>query len=224
MEELDHDDETKVFYCKMGLKEFPPISKKVRVLEVRRNMLKAMVFPQDSALEFLDISDNLIKSMDPVSGLLHLKVLDIGYNLIQNIPKLELPALEELYLMSNDIYEIKNFNFENLIKCDLANNELKSLEGINCPMLQEAYFGANKIARIQDMTYLKFLKVLDLQYNMLEEVDCKHLPQSIETLLLNNSKRLSKLHSLDHLINLKMLGIKNTRITDVEINGKFEIW
>ncbi|ELA42381.1 uncharacterized protein VICG_00480 [Vittaforma corneae ATCC 50505] len=211
MENLE-DDNTKIFLNKKGLRNMPPISSEVKHLEARRNMIESLAFPRYSELEYLDVSDNVISSMNPISGLKKLKILDMGYNLIQHIPKLELPSLNELYLMSNDICRIENMDFEELTKCDLANNELKTLDGIRCLKLEEGYFGANHISCIPDLKHLQQLKILDLQYNKLDEVDCTLLPRSIEVLLLNNNKGLTKLHNLDYLGNLKLLGIKNTKV------------
>lgn len=218
------DDKARVFLNKKGIKDFPPISSEVKHLEARRNMIESLAFPKDSELEYLDISDNVISSMSPISGLKRLRILDMGYNLIQHIPKLELPALKEFYLMSNDICRIENMNFKGLAKCDLANNELETLDGIECLNLEEGYFGANQISHIPDLRHLKELKILDLQYNKLDEIDCALLPEKLEVLLLNNNKGLTKIRSLGRLRNLKLLGIKNTKVTEIKSDGKFETW
>jgi len=222
--ESQDDDPTTVILNKCGLTEIPPISSEIKVLECRRNAIKVLSFPRDSLLEYLDISDNTIGSLDPVSGLGKLKTLDVGYNLLQSIPKLDLPALRELYLMSNDIKSIENMNFAEVIKCDLANNEIRVLDGIECLKLEEGYFGANHITSISDLRHLKSLRILDLQYNKLDELDCSLLPESIEVLLLNSNKKLERISNLGHLRRLKLLGIKNTNVGDIETNGAFEIW
>lgn len=218
------ENENKTLLCNKRLTVFPDIAKETRILDIKRNRLKSIHFPQDSQLVYLDVSDNLIDTMKPVSELKYLEVLDFGYNLLKEIPPLDLPSLRELYLMSNDIEEIKNLDFPNLEKLDVANNDIKVLENINCTNITEAYFGANKISSLVDLTQLTNLKILDLQYNKLYEVDCIHLPQSIEILLLNNNKSLYKICNIDHLVNLKMLGVKNTKIGDVNTGGRFELW
>lgn len=218
------DDPTQVFMNKQGLTEIPPISSQVMVLECRRNVIDTLAFPENSLLEQLDISDNKIKSIEPVNGLKNLKTLDAGYNLIQHIPKLDLPELKELYLMSNDISRIENMCFPEVIKCDFANNDLTVLEGIGCPKLEEGYFGANSLTTITSLEHLKSLKVLDLQYNKLDEFDCDLLPENVEVLLLNNNKNLSSIKNLERLGKLKLLGIKNTKLKSVDTHQKTEIW
>lgn len=218
------EDENKTLLCNKRLTHFPDIAKETRVLDIKRNKLESIHFPQDSELTYLDVSDNLIQTMEPVSGLKYLEVLDFGYNLLKEIPQLDLPSLKELYLMSNDISEIKNLNFPNLEKIDVANNDIETLENITCTNISEAYFGANKISALCDLTHLTNLKILDLQYNKLYEIDCTLIPQSVEILLLNNNKSLHEISNIDHLINLKMLGVKNTKISDINTGGKFEIW
>lgn len=220
----EEDDKTKIILNKMKLTDFPLIPSDIKTFDVRRNSISTMVFPENCQLEQLDASDNVIKSLDPISGLKQLKILDIGYNLIIHIPLLDLPSLKELYLMSNDITKIENMNFNELIKLDLANNDIRSLEGVNCPKLEEIYLGANKIDQLINLKHLQFLKILDLQYNKLDEFDCSLLPESIETILLNNNKGLKKITNLECLPSLKLLGIKNTKIGEIQSNGKFEIW
>lgn len=209
---------------KQGLREFPHIPMGVKSVDVRRNRIETISIPKDCMIEALDISDNLIRSLESVSGTHTLEVLDAGYNLIEELPDLDLPNLRELYLMSNDVARLGNVNFQMLEKLDVANNDIKVLEKLNCPNLLEAYFGANQISTLQDMNDLRLLKILDLQYNKLEELDCALIPESLEVLLLQGNKMLKNIRNLEKLRNLKVLGLKNTQIGNIEAREGLEIW
>lgn len=222
-EKIENEDNSEIILNKMGLEQFPDLTEEARVLEIRRNKIKEVYISRDLPIEKIDASDNLIRSMEPFDGLKRLKILDLGYNLIDEVLTLDLPALEELYMMSNDIKTVEGIKYDRLLKLDVANNEIASISGIQCPNLVEGYFGANKIEEVGDITGFASLKTLDLQYNHLEEIDCSKLPSSLEFLLLNNNKKLRKIHNLDALVNLKMLGIKNTKL-NVESNQRFEVW
>lgn len=221
---MESNEENEIILINKSLKDMPKIESHVTKLDIRRNKLTLLSFPDNSALKYIDVSDNLLETLESVSGLKKLESLDFGYNLIQRITELDLPALKEFYVMSNDIKEIENINFPNLIKIDMANNEISVLKQFNCPNIEEAYFGANKITKIEDMSIYSNLRILDLQCNAITELDCNLLPQSIETLLLNNCTDLEKIRNLENLKSLKLLGIKNTKIIGLELPESIEIW
>lgn len=217
------NEQTEMLLNKTGITALPEIGKNVKVLEARRNKIKDIKLPDSSELESIDVSDNLIKEIDAFNNLDKLKVLDVGYNLIKRIPYLCLPALQELYVMSNDISSISGLNFPTLLKLDVANNDLKEVGDLECPKLLEAYFGANRIREIKGFTNLSSLEILDLQYNCLEEIDCRQLPKSLKYLFLNNNMNLKKVENIEHLEELKVLGLKNTKVT-IDSKGKFDFW
>ena len=222
---MDSYEENEIFILvKEGLNEVPPIPKETKYLDVRRNKLQKLCLDNSILVEYLDASDNLIKTFHETSGIETLKILDLGYNLISKIPKVVFPDLRELYLMSNDIYKIENIGFEKLEKLDLANNDISVLENIDCPNLREGYFGANMIGTIKDLTSLSYLNTLDLQFNKLKEIDCAFLPKNLEVLLLQGNKDLKIIKNLDKLSKLHILGIKGTKVNLTKKREGLEIW
>lgn len=217
-------EEYKLFLTQKGLETMPNIPENIKMLDIRRNKLPDLRIPKDSCIEYIDASDNLIQSLDNISGISTLQILDVGYNLISSLPKLELPELREFYIMSNDIQEIKNINFQKLQKIDMANNEIETLESLDSPELVEAYFGANKISKVQNISKLIKLKILDLQFNELKELDCECLPSNIEVLLVNDNRELETIKNIQNLKHLKILGLKNTGVKHSEIPQDIEIW
>lgn len=222
---MDKFEENEVLiYVKEALENVPEIPKGIKGLDIRRNRLKCLDIDKESNLEYLDASDNLIKTFTSIDNLKSLEFLDLGYNLIKEIPKINLPSLKELYLMSNDISKIENVNFSGLKILDLANNDIKELENLECSTIEECFLGVNNISKICDMSGLENLKILDLQWNKLSELDCNLLPSGLENLLLQGNKELRSLKNLDRLSHLKILGIKGTKLSKPKTNASVEIW
>jgi Leucine-rich repeat (LRR) protein len=220
---MDSYQENQVYSSiRQGYTELPQIPADVLAVDVRRNKISQISLEHIPQIEYLDISDNLIRSIGALSGLSRLTVLDAAYNLLSRISPLDLPSLKELYLMSNDILEIEHMNFKNLEKLDMANNNIKKIENLKCLQLKELYLGANKIIEIENIRHLSGLKILDLQFNAIETVDCAELPRSLEILLLQGNSNLHSIKNLDFLENLKILGIKNTKLAIK--SEKINIW
>lgn len=219
-----YTEEESLLLINKDLNEFPQQIEGIKYLDIRRNKLKKLDIPNNSTVEYLDASDNLIRDLENISALKSLKILDLGYNLITKIPYFKIDTLEELYMMANDIFKIENIEFPSLKKLDLANNEIKILENIFSAELEEIYLGANDINKIADMNHLKSLTILDLQYNKLKELDCALLPKSIEVLLLQENKDLKFIRNLGRLKDLRILGIKNTRVSGIQKREELEIW
>ena len=100
---------------------------------MRRNVLDSLsfltLFP---LLEELDLYDNRIHTLDKEALAVpkRLVSLDLSFNLIQDILPLSrvTPSLERLYLVSNDIHEIRKGTFDhfkNLQLLELGANKLK---------------------------------------------------------------------------------------------------
>lgn len=209
-----------------GCTEMPAIPSTARAVDIRRNELAELSFSQDSAIEYLDFSDNRVRDLAPLASLKSLRILDGSYNLITGIPALPLPHLKELYLISNDITTIEGADLHTLEKLDLANNSITSLEGIAAPALHEMYLANNQISSVTPLqaAALPVLRILDLQYNALESVDCATLPPTLEVLLLQGNRDLSVLENLDKLSRLKVLGLRGTRIVLSDRPAGVDIW
>ena len=73
----------------------------------------------------LNLSMNRIDSMEPLSGLMRLKRLDLSQNALTHIAALELPVLEHLNLWQNPIEKLENLHrYPNLKEVKLAGKTL----------------------------------------------------------------------------------------------------
>lgn len=212
-----NDDETLIFNNRYN--EPLKITKKYKAIELRRNQLKLIpdILPDD--IEYLDISDNLIRTPN-IEKFTNLKVLDIGYNLLLNHDSIKNKSLIELYLMSNDILEISSsiMCLTNLKKFDIANNRISNLDILEyiSPTIEELYLGNNKIKEFTcNLTHLTQLRVLDLQFNNLSEFDCSLLPSTVKVLLLNNNCNLKVIKNKR---TFELIDIEETKMTSKSIS------
>lgn len=201
MDKYKEDEILNFQRCK--LEEFPEIPANIKAVNLNRNKLKKISLPRENMIEYLDVSDNIIKDVELIDTIEDMEILDLSYNLLSKVPKLNTEKLKELYLIANDIENIENIEFPSLIKLDLASNGIKKLENLKCEKLKELYLGNNKISKIENLRHLHEMVILDLQYNCLEEVDCALLPEKLEILLLKGNENFKKVVNKDKLKYLK---------------------
>ncbi|ORD94634.1 PP1R7 [Enterospora canceri] len=189
------------------------IGKEYKAISLRRNQLKEIPKDVCDTVEYLDVSDNLIGNVD-VSRFSGIDVLDLGYNLLKHFDSITNPTITELYLMANDISVIPPSikDLHKLKKFDIANNRLKEIENLkDLPeSIEELFIGANGLKWFEvDLRSKTKLKLVDLQYNKLTEFDCDLLPDSVETLLLNNNTGLKVVKNIRKF---KMLDLSDTQV------------
>lgn len=206
------------------LTEVPSIPLGKLAIDLRKNQIKQIAFHPENSIEYIDLSDNLIKDATPLNDLKKADVIDCSYNLIEKIPVLRLSAISELYFIANDIVKIENINFGSLVKLDLAGNNIQKIENIEACKLEELFLASNKIEKIENISHLSHLRVLDLQYNAITEVDCSVLPRSLEILMLQGNALLNKIKNLDGLKHLKTVNLKGTPMEEFHPGDGIETW
>ncbi|KAI5169107.1 protein phosphatase 1 regulatory subunit 7 [Pancytospora epiphaga] len=219
-----YDDKFIFIRTNLKLTEIPEIDANIKCVDLRKNRLEMICFPLNTMIEYIDLSDNLIKDIEPINSLSGLKVVDCSYNLVKRIPVIDLKELEELYLIANDIERIENISFRNLVKLDLAGNKIEVIENIQAESLQELYLATNKIKKVENLSHFNELKILDLQYNEITELDCNQLPQSLEEILLQGNSLLCKISNIERLKKLKMINYKGTRISHLNLGEDVITW
>jgi len=115
-----------------------------------------------------------------------IKTLYLNLNKISNIQNLiQFTDLHELYLQSNKIKSLPQFEIKNLKKLDLSNNNIKSLSGIsNMKNLTNLLLENNLIKTISlsELFTLKNLKEFNISNNCIESLkECISL-KKIETI------------------------------------------
>ncbi|CAD27018.1 putative leucine repeat-rich protein [Encephalitozoon cuniculi GB-M1] len=213
-----------VYIVHRQLEKIPTIPEHVRTVDLRRNNISRMTLNKAESVEYLDLSDNRIRTISSLENVPNLKVLDLSYNLITDI---SIPPmnLEELYLISNDIATIHGLNLPRIKKLDMAVNDICKIENLEkCTTLEELYLGSNQIGAVEGLEEMRSLKILDLQNNKLELVDCSMIPSSVEVLLLGENRSLEVVENIELLKNLKILGLEKTRVSENMEGKSFTIW
>lgn len=124
-----------------------------------------------TALEKLEFYDNQIESVECISSLSQLRILDLSFNAIREMIPLAscCPLLEELYMAQNKLRRIEGLEgLVHLRTLDLGANRIRTIEGLESnTALQSLWLGKNKIEAIAGLETLSQLRQLDIQNNRL---------------------------------------------------------
>lgn len=200
-------------------------------------------------ISHLELYDNQITSLEgiPTTGD-KMVILDISFNVIRSMePVSNLPNLRELFIANNKITTIAGLeNCTKLEVLDVGYNRIRKIEGLSsCVNLRDLWMGKNKITKIEGLSNLSKLKRLDIQNNRLTTIEnldsvCDTVEEiylasngindaglqgvngvtdlafpKLETIDLSKN-RLTKLRDLSKLTTLKELWISENGVSDFE--------
>ncbi|XP_042309779.1 leucine-rich repeat-containing protein 23 isoform X2 [Sceloporus undulatus] len=165
-------------------------------LEIKEKELTDITLIQNFIhLRYVDLSENLIRDMSPLSSLTHLLWLKMDSNRLTSASMEELPYLQNasfannhikdtiginhprlasLNLKGNEIEKISELDPEklsNLHTLELRGNSLKSTDGLYLPKLKNLYLAQNSITYLEGLEGLEQLTTLHLRDNQLETLD-----------------------------------------------------
>lgn len=145
--------------------------------------------------------------------------LNLGWCGLSEIPAelLEMYWLEELYLGSNEINEIKNLEvLTNLKSLNLTNNKITEIKNLEClTNLVKFEIANNEITEIKNLDYLKNLEILSLSGNQITEIKNLECLIKLKELSLDRNK-ISELKNLSRLQNLEYLSLSSNRIIEIQ--------
>ena len=197
------------------------------------------------SLEELNLSNNQIIDISPISSLSNLKslklsfneikgdvvaleklqnleILELDFNQIENIDALYgLTEMKELVLEGNRIQFIGAVeNLENLSKLNLGNNGINDLQALgNLTMLEELYLFSNNISYFDPIDKMSRLRILDMSNNNIELFPDNNSPfihiTGLQELYLNNNS-ITDLLALEKLAYLRILHCSYNRIENID--------
>uniref|UniRef100_A0A803THG3 Leucine-rich repeat-containing protein 23 n=1 Tax=Anolis carolinensis TaxID=28377 RepID=A0A803THG3_ANOCA len=199
-------------------------------LEVREKELTDITLIQNFIhLRYVDLSDNLIRDLSPLSSLNHLLWLKVDNNKLTSAGMDELlylqsasfannqikdtnginhPRLASLNLKGNEIEKVTGLDPEilsNLHTLELRGNNLKSTTGFDLPKLKNLYLAQNSLTYLEGLTELGQLTTLHLRDNQLETLDgFSEDMKSLQYLNLRGNA-ISQIQELTKLLVLPML-------------------
>lgn len=119
-------------------------------------------------LTFLDLSNNLISDISPLSGLTSLKHLDISNNCVDNISIIKkLKNLEELFISDNWIINVDSLSgLSKLKSLDMHENYVKDISKLNkLSSLELLVIDGNLISDISSIKRMPALDRVDIDNN-----------------------------------------------------------
>ncbi|BDR55288.1 hypothetical protein KIMH_13990 [Bombiscardovia apis] len=148
-------------------------------------------------LQNIDLANNQITDISPVTGLPSLTGLRAQNNQITNLGSFDNPNIEHLYLKNNKITSVSSVNWSNLTK------------------LQNIDLDNNQITDISTITGLPSLTRIDANVNQITNVGNFNNPNI--TILNLCQNKISSIASISwtNLTKLQSLGLNNNQITDI---------
>lgn len=168
-------------------------------------------------VEILNISDNLIKDISPISKSSSIKVIKCNYNLIESIPSFKNSGIEILELNFNAISEIKGIEeLKSLKELKLGNNNIENISNLKNIKLRILKLNNNKIQKINDLENQTELEYLDLSNNKLTIISLVNFKWTklIELNLDNNY--LSSISEMSSLTKITKLDLQNNQLESIE--------
>ncbi|KNC99252.1 hypothetical protein, variant [Spizellomyces punctatus DAOM BR117] len=207
----------------------------VAVLHAQNNLLSNITtFAHLPALQFLDISGNMVEDLSGLTCLPNLRELHAANNRIRHCAHLiYMPRLVRANLRGNNIarIELKFHGPYRLEYLDLSCNDIDNVTGIErLVCLRELILDQNRLGSLNLRGELSNMEVLSLNDNELQTFDGRHWP-NLRRLSLdrNRIQHFSHEKYLSHLQNLSIerqsvpvLMIKFShlrRLTDLRISG-----
>ncbi|XP_062428225.1 leucine-rich repeat-containing protein 23 [Rhea pennata] len=146
-------------------------------------------------LRYVDLSENKLRDLSPLSSLTHLLWLKVDGNLLTSACMQELPYLQIISFAHNRIKDMEGISHPRLVNLSLKGNKIKtalglsqgqlfslhilelrgnkleSTAGLNLPKLKNLYLAQNAISSLEGLEGLGQLTTLHLRDNQLETLD-----------------------------------------------------
>ncbi|KAF1519196.1 UNVERIFIED_CONTAM: Leucine-rich repeat-containing protein 23, partial [Eudyptes pachyrhynchus] len=146
-------------------------------------------------LRYVDLSENKLQDLSPLSSLTHLLWLKVDGNLLTSACMQELPYLQII---------------------SFAHNRIKDMEGITHPRLANLSLKGNKIQTALGLSHgqLFSLQILELRGNMLESTAGLNLPKLRNLYLAQNA--IQSLEGLEGLGQLTTLHLRDNHLETLD--------
>ena len=164
-------------------------------------------------LTHLVLRSHLIRTMEGVSKLKHLELLELYDNMIDEITDLSTGEL-----VDNGDEEDDGLPAKNLRVLDISYNVIRDMNPISqCLNLQELYIAQNKIKSIRGIGQLTQLRKIDLGANRIRVMEEEELSGlvNLEELWLGKNK-IEHIGGISKLTKLRRLDVQSNRLTSIE--------
>ncbi|RBP22019.1 MULTISPECIES: leucine-rich repeat domain-containing protein [Bacillus] len=168
-------------------------------------------------LEKLTLRESNITDISVISGLRHLKYLDLSSNPIESIqPVSKLENLDMLFLRDNKIADLTPLSQMKKIKIlDLIGNNIKDLTPLFTVLsLEEVYLANNQISNLSGIEKLKNVNLLWIGNNKISDVEPISKMSNLIELEIADSE-IKDISSLSKLVKIQVLNLEENYISDI---------
>ncbi|QWI41661.1 leucine-rich repeat domain-containing protein [Bacillus mycoides] len=168
-------------------------------------------------LEKLTLRESNVTDISVISGLRHLKYLDLSSNPIESIqPVSKLENLDMLFLRDNKITDLTPLSQMKKIKIlDLIGNNIKDLTPLFTVLsLEEVYLANNQISNLSGIEKLKNVNLLWIGNNKISDVEPISKMSNLIELEIADSE-IKDISSLSKLVKIQVLNLEENYISDI---------
>ncbi|MFK4334245.1 LPXTG-motif cell wall-anchored protein [Bacillus sp. RC240] len=168
-------------------------------------------------LEKLTLRESNVTDISVISGLRHLKYLDLSSNPIESIqPVSKLENLDMLFLRDNKIADLTPLSQMKKIKIlDLIGNNIKDLTPLFTVLsLEEVYLANNQVSNLSGIEKLKNVNLLWIGNNKISDVEPISKMSNLIELEIADSE-IKDISSLSKLVKIQVLNLEENYISDI---------
>ncbi|EAC4982648.1 internalin [Listeria monocytogenes] len=161
--------------------------------------------------------DNSISDLHPLSGLIHLKDIDLSDNKISDLsPLSNLSNLNKLNFTRNQIKDLSQLSgLINLTSLNLSNNQVSDITPLSDLIkLTSLHMSSNKISDISPLSHLTNLTTLAMSKNQINDLSALSGLVSLVSLEVTKNQ-INDLTPLSDLTNLSTLSISENKISSI---------
>ncbi|ETT72636.1 leucine-rich repeat domain-containing protein [Bacillus mycoides] len=168
-------------------------------------------------LEKLTLRESNVTDISVISGLRHLKYLDLSSSPIESIqPVSKLENLDMLFLRDNKIADLTPLSQMKKIKIlDLIGNNIKDLTPLFTVLsLEEVYLANNQISNLSGIEKLKNVNLLWIGNNKISDIEPISKMSNLIELEIADSE-IKDISSLSKLVKIQVLNLEENYISDI---------
>ncbi|MFK4378306.1 LPXTG-motif cell wall-anchored protein [Bacillus sp. RC218] len=168
-------------------------------------------------LEKLTLRESNVTDISVISGLRHLKYLDLSSSPIESIqPVSKLENLDMLFLRDNKIADLTPLSQMKKIKIlDLIGNNIKDLTPLFTVLsLEEVYLANNQISNLSGIEKLKNVNLLWIGNNKISDIEPISKMSNLIELEIADSE-IKDISSLSKLVKIQVLNLEKNYISDI---------
>lgn len=196
--------------------------KKLTIKDTSVNAETLQSIFQHTGLTSLTLRNCGLTSLLGFEGLTELTYLDLGENVLRNLtPLSNLKKLQELHLDHNAVVGLTALqNLTALKKLDLSYNSIVNLNPLaTLHTLQQLNLRSNLITNINAIGRLTTLGYLDLSYNKITSISVLSSCKNLSELLITNNQ-ITSLSPLSQFVKLERLDFSHNNVTILPTWGK----